>query len=74
MSKPTATQTDCFLDLVAILDEALDSGRLFGGDGITIERVEEIGDRNRTLRLVLSSDEVVEINVYLRYSWQQRKS
>lgn len=60
-----ASQTDVLLDLVQILEEALESGRLFGGDNITIEEV-RVDARTSTITLALSTHETVDVRVRLR--------
>jgi len=70
-STETATTRDVVLDLVQILDEAADSGRLVGGESITIEEVSTarspLASRSgiEDIVLVLSSGERVEIRVDL---------
>lgn len=59
-----ATLRDVVLDLVQILDEAADSGRLFGGEAITIEKIDTDayfnGHADKIL-LTLSNGEKVDI-------------
>lgn len=63
-----ATLNDVVLDLVQIMSEAADSGRLVGGDTITIDDVTTDGyidRRSHVIVLKLSNGERVELDVDL---------
>jgi hypothetical protein len=65
----TAALSDVVLDLVAILEEAADFGRLVGGEDILIETVTTdgyVGCRHDRIVLGLSNGETVELVVDLR--------
>lgn len=59
---------DVSLDLVQILEEASDSGRLVGGEDTTLERVETrtFLERDDTIVLTLSNGETVELRVKVK--------